>query len=160
MRSGTARIGSRPGVSHLQRCVPERFRVRHPRQAPVGTIAEAGQRRLETLRIFFERQTAHQMRLLRRIAEIVVEAARAGIGPPNDALNRRHAARPHWQRPTLRRSGRRSQPLLFSGVSKLSSVAPRSTAIARYRSTLSCCGCSETAPRRAHTRAAAIPAPV
>src|SRR5438552_14292428 len=61
--------------------------MRHPRQAPLGTIAEPCQRGLEALRILFEGKASHQMRLLRRIAEVVVITTLPGVCPPDDAID-------------------------------------------------------------------------
>src|ERR1039458_1578681 len=65
-------------VAHLQRLIVERFRVRRPGLGPVGMIFQAD-------------AAAHQMRLARGVAQIVVETAGAGIGPVQDAIDFRGA---------------------------------------------------------------------
>src|ERR1039458_5494246 len=65
-------------VAHLQRLIVERFRVRPPGLGPVGMIFQAD-------------AAAHQMRLARGVAQIVVETAGAGIGPVEDAIDFRGA---------------------------------------------------------------------
>ena len=61
-------------IAHLQRVVVERFRVGPPGPGPMRMIFEAD-------------GAANQMRLMRGIAEIVVETAWAGIGPMQDAVH-------------------------------------------------------------------------
>ena len=67
---------------------------------------------------------AHQVRLARGVAQIVVEAAWAGIGPIQNVY--RSAAGSPCAAGELRSSQRR----LFSGTSSVSRVAPRSTSMA------------------------------
>ena len=57
-----------------------------PGGADGGPGGESDERRLEKGRVLFVAQAAHQVRLLREVAEIVVESAGAGIGPVDDGI--------------------------------------------------------------------------
>ena len=160
MRTPVLRRRIQAGVSHLQRRVPERLRVRHPRQPPVRPVAESGQRRLEALRIFFERQPAHQVRLLRRVAEIVVVAAGTGIRPADDAVDRGETLVFARERGGFGEA--REQPAAvvqrrLEAVERRAAADGDGAGSARRSAAAECSG---TAPRQGCRRAGAIPAPV
>ena len=81
-------------------------------------------------RIAIKTLADHQVRLLVQVAQVVVEAARPGIRPVDES--RVQPAQRSASIDSLRMAANRclSQQRLFSGTSTVSSVAPRSTAIA------------------------------
>src|SRR3984885_15169633 len=61
-------------VAHAERLVAERFRVSPPGLAPLRLILETD-------------AAAHQVRLARKVAQVVIEAAWPGIGPIQNAID-------------------------------------------------------------------------
>jgi hypothetical protein len=91
-------------------------------------------RRLEKRRVLLEPRPDDQVRLLVELAQIVVEPARARVRPVDDLVDGRQPLGLFRNAADRRESLRQPQ----SGMSRVSSVAPRSTPMAWYLGTLVC----------------------
>src|SRR5258705_9862399 len=82
-----ASTGIQRAVMHRNRCLVPPIDVCAPRASPGGSRAKADEWRFEIARILGVRPWPNKMRLVRRIAEVVVKPARTGIRPMSDLVD-------------------------------------------------------------------------
>src|SRR5205823_6537793 len=73
------------GVAHLQRRVVKRFRVALPGDSS-RRVRESDPGRRHPTRVFLERRASDEVQPLERVARLVVEPARTGIGPVQNLI--------------------------------------------------------------------------